>query len=135
MVRGIVNQVFKDRHTFLVEGLDIGTLAVRFVGTCAKNGQIFAEYFLDYILPTAAVAESDQLGAAKVALKSGYMLSQFICMRRCVLCGSIDVASAFFSTPSDEPQSSLGPEAISFEKSECLKDSDKSASIIISSSL
>lgn len=59
VVWGVVDQIFKDRHSFLVERLDIGALTVWLVCTCIEYRQIFAKYILHYILTTSAMPESD----------------------------------------------------------------------------
>lgn len=63
------------------------------------------------------------------------MVFQFPPMQLQILSSSIDIASRFLPTPSDESKSSFWPEIVLEQQSKCLKDSDKSSSVIIGTSL
>lgn len=81
------------------------------------------------------MTEAEQLATSQITFESSNMFTQFSTMLCEILSSAIDGATRFLSTPSDEPQSSLGSVLQTVQHSESLKDCDESSTIIVGTGL
>lgn len=124
-------------HSVLIKRSSVNCFACIVHQTSVDNGQVSVGHVLHHFLAfrVADVAESKEFCTAQIVLESHDVLVQLVFVGLEVSLIAISWISPFLAAPGNEPDGSLGFQAVSQEQSHGFEASDETSAIVVGSSL